>query len=70
MAIGDTTQKIGKKLMDFLNIGERDLPAVRIIGPDGADVARYPLKGAITAERIVSFVDDFKDGKLKATYKS
>lgn len=70
MGIVDSTSTIGKKMLKFLNLESKNVPAVRIIGPENTDVGRYPMKGEITGENIIKFVDNYRDGKLKPTFKS
>mmetsp|Transcript_11343 Transcript_11343/g.12960 ORF Transcript_11343/g.12960 Transcript_11343/m.12960 type:complete len:523 (+) Transcript_11343:28-1596(+) len=70
IAVVESSSEIGKKMLKFLSLNNKALPAVRIIGPENTDVGRYPLKGEITGENIVKFVDNYRDGKLKPTFKS
>jgi protein disulfide-isomerase A1 len=62
---------LGKRLGDYIGVTEADVPCVRIINPtkDGA-VLKYEFQGAISAESLLRFYNDFSAGKLSPAYKS
>eukprot|EP01017_Pseudomicrothorax_dubius_P007214 TRINITY_DN121_c0_g2_i3.p1 TRINITY_DN121_c0_g2~~TRINITY_DN121_c0_g2_i3.p1 ORF type:complete len:487 (-),score=179.29 TRINITY_DN121_c0_g2_i3:185-1645(-) len=59
-----------KRLADYVGVAEKDIPTVRIVDPSGSDMRKFTLEGAITAQSIVQFFEDWSNGRLKPVYKS
>jgi protein disulfide-isomerase A1 len=63
------TQDLGARLSEFIGLTAKDTGAVRIINFNGQALDKYAVDGS-SVETLTQAVADYKDGKLKAYYKS
>jgi len=71
VVVGDVEDPITQQLTNFAGITQAMLPTVRLFQPTpGNYPMKYKLKGAIEAENIVRFFQDFEDKNLVEIVKS
>ncbi len=64
MAHSSGATKLDKKMKIFVKI-IYPLPLVWILRPDGGDIDKYVFRGEITAENIIKFYTEYKEGNLR-----
>jgi protein disulfide-isomerase A1 len=63
------TEGLETRLAEYIGVTAADLPSVRI-ADTRSDLKKFNMSGAITAENILKFVDDWKNKKLSSSLKS
>ena len=69
VVITDITEGLETRLAEYIGMTAADLPSLRI-HDTRSDLKKYTMEGEITEENIMAFVDEWTNGKLKATLKS
>jgi len=66
------TEGIQQRLGEFIGVEESHLPTIRLLDPSN-DMKKYTMEGdskILTVEKIRTFIEDFKSGKLQPFMKS
>jgi|JI9StandDraft_2_1071091.scaffolds.fasta_scaffold96281_1 protein disulfide-isomerase A1 len=63
------TEGLETRLAEYIGVTAADLPSVRI-ADTRTDLKKYNMPGAISAENILKFVNDWKNKKLSASLKT
>lgn len=69
VVITDITEGLETRLAEYIGITSADLPSVRI-HDTRVDLKKYTMEGEITEQNILTFVDDWSNGRLRPTLKS
>jgi protein disulfide-isomerase A1 len=69
VVITDITEGLETRLAEYIGVTSADLPSVRI-HDTRVDLKKYTMEGEITEQNIMTFVDDWTNGKLRPTLKS
>jgi hypothetical protein len=67
-------EEIGAKLANLIGITPSDIPAIRILKPEGdepEDILKYSYdEKEIETEKLIKFVENYFKGEIKIIYKS
>jgi len=60
----------GQRLVSYFGLGEEDLPVVEVVDASAGEPKRFRHKGAIAADALKTFLEDYKNGKIEKYMKS
>ena len=69
LVMTDIKEGIASKLAEYVGITKKDLPLVSILDTRN-EFKKYNMKGEITVDNILKFIDDWEQNKLKRSLKS
>jgi protein disulfide-isomerase A1 len=68
-----TTDGIQQKLADYVGVDAKTAPTIRLVEFANDDIQKYKFEGSLadlSVDAVNQFIDEFKEGKLKAFMKS
>ena len=65
-----TISKSDDRILEFFDVAEEDMPAIRLVHMGEGDMKKYRFKGTIHKDALTSFIEKYKSGDLVPELKS